>query len=273
MSIECINIQRIYFNNLELKYKRSNNNNIFPFLIILVTLSTCKAKIDLGFILDSSGSLKNEYYKEKDFLKVLAKSFNISPDGSRAGVVTFSVRAEHSIRMKDHTDITSLEAAVDDIPIMGMTTRIDRALRLPQKELFAPENGGRPELQQVLILLTDGTQTKSENAEHPGDIAEEIRKSGITVIVIGVGDGIAHEELDHMAGGAGKAYIAKSFDELIGSEFVKKIAEKSCREGKINALLEDIDEHILYFMYLCEYFKMFLGFNRLQNVCLGYKKY
>ena len=134
--------------------------------------------------------------------------------------------------MKDHTDITSLASAVDDIKLMGMTTRIDRALRLAQKELFAPENGGRPELQQVLILMTDGTQTKSESAEHPGDIAAEIRKSGITVIVIGVGDGINHEELDHMAGGSGKAHTAKSFDELIGSEFIKKIAEESCSEGK-----------------------------------------
>ena len=45
----------------------------------------CETKVDVGFILDSSGSLRTEYHKEKDFLKKLAGAFDISPDGSRAG--------------------------------------------------------------------------------------------------------------------------------------------------------------------------------------------
>ena len=61
--------------------------------------------------------------------------------------------------MKDHRNITSFKAAVDAIPLMGMTTRIDRALRLTQKELFALENGARPNHPKILILLTDGSQT------------------------------------------------------------------------------------------------------------------
>ena len=89
--------------------------------------------------MDSSGSLRNEYHKEKEFLKILAASFNISPDGGRAGVVTFSSRAEHSIKMSDHTDIASFDAAVDAIPLMGFQTRIDRALRLAQVGILLME--------------------------------------------------------------------------------------------------------------------------------------
>ncbi len=183
--------------------------------------------------MDSSGSLKSEYHKEKEFVKYLSRSFNLSRDGSRAGVVTFSARAEHSIKMNDHEDINSFETTVDQIRNMGLTTRIDRALRLAQKELFAPENGGRPELHQILILLTDGTQTKSDTAEHPGIIAEELRNSGIMVIVIGIGGGTTPEELDHMAGGDGKAYLPKSFDELLSHEFVTKVADVACKEASI----------------------------------------
>ena len=62
--------------------------------------------------------------------------------------------------MKDHTDITSFSAAVDAIPLMGSTTRIDRALRLTQKELFAKQFGAREKNENVLILLTDGSQTQ-----------------------------------------------------------------------------------------------------------------
>ena len=191
----------------------------------------CKAKVDVGFILDSSGSLRNNYQDEKDFMKSLAAAFGISADGSRAGVITFSYYSEHSIKMKDHTDITSFNKAVDAIPLMGSTTRIDKALRLTQKELFAPNNGGRPGVTKILILLTDGTQTQDVGAEDPGDITDEIRQSGIIVLVIGIGPGTNQTELSHMAGGADNAFSAASFEELIGGEFIHEIAKKSCKEG------------------------------------------
>ena len=181
--------------------------------------------------MDSSGSLRNEYHKEKEFLKIVAASFNLGPDGSRAGVITFSHNAEHSIKMKDHTDIASFDAAVDAIPLMGKTTRIDKALRLAQKELFAPENGGRPNVPEILILLTDATQTAAADAEEPGNIAEELRAAGVHTIVIGIGTGIDLHELDHMAGGDGKAFFAKTFDDLRGEEFINKLAEETCHEG------------------------------------------
>ena len=53
---------------------------------------------DVGFLLDSSGSLKENYQKEKDFLKAIARSFGISAGGSRAAVITFSENAKSSIR-------------------------------------------------------------------------------------------------------------------------------------------------------------------------------
>ena len=70
----------------------------------------------------------------------------------------------------------SFEKTVTAIPLMGFTTRIDRALRLAQKEFYSPENGGRSGVKRMLVLLTDGTQTKSRRAEDPVVIAEEIRR-------------------------------------------------------------------------------------------------
>ena len=57
----------------------------------------------MGFILDSSGSLKNDYGKEKDFLKAVVATFGVSRVDGKAGVVTFSHDSEHSIKLKDHT--------------------------------------------------------------------------------------------------------------------------------------------------------------------------
>ena len=109
--------------------------------------------------MDSSGSIGKDYPNEKDFLKSLAGAFGVSDNGSRASVLTFSSSSELSIKFGDHFDINNFNAAVDSIPLMGSTTRIDRALRLTQKEMFKPENGARSGVPKVLILLTDGKFT------------------------------------------------------------------------------------------------------------------
>ena len=183
--------------------------------------------------------MKADYHKEKKFLKEVVGAFGISSNGSRAGVITFSLRAEHSIKMKDHTDINSFNAAVDVIPLMGLTTRIDRALNLAKMELFAEENGGRATTPNILILLTDGKQTKGtvkSPADDPAKITEELRKAGVIVFIVGIGAGTDMKELDHMAGGPGQSIHAATFDVLIGDEFISNITEKGCEIGMYDFL-------------------------------------
>ena len=69
------------------------------------------------------------------------------------------------------------------------------------------------------------------DAEHPGNIADEMRKQGINLIVIGIGPGTNQTELDHMAGGPDNAFSAASFQELIGGDFIKTLTDKSCETG------------------------------------------
>ena len=88
---------------------------------------------DVGFVLDSSGSLRAEYGKEKRFVIEIAKAFG---SGSRHGVVTFSHKAVLSIPLGAYNDHRSFADAVNAIPHMGYTTRIDLALLKAERELF-----------------------------------------------------------------------------------------------------------------------------------------
>ena len=166
-------------------------------------------------------------------MKVLAGAFGIRPGGSKAGVVTFSYNAEHSIRLKDHDQMSSFMQAVDSIPLMGSTTRIDKALRLSQSELFSLSNGARPGIPKLLILLTDGSQTQDVDAEDPSAIANELRKKGIKVIVIGIGSGVDQAELIQLGGGDDNVFSANTFEELIGGEFITKVTTSSCDTGML----------------------------------------
>ena len=164
-------------------------------------------------------------------MKVLAASLGVSSNGSRAGVVTFSYNAEHSIKLSDHASVTTFNDAVDKIPLMGSTTRIDKALRLSQKELFSIANGARPGIPKLLILLTDGSQTMDVDAVDPGKIADEIRARGIKILVIGIGAGVNQTELIHLGGGQENTFSASSFDELVSGTFIDKVIEKKCDVG------------------------------------------
>ena len=149
--------------------------NFFGF----ISFSGCK--VDIGFILDSSHSLTSDYESSKQFLMSLAKEFNIGQDNNRGGVISFSYLATHSIKLSDHANSASFQAAVANIGLVATTTRIDLALRLAQREMFLPRNGGRPGVPKLLILLSDGQQTQRVNSENPADIADEIRAGGVKV--------------------------------------------------------------------------------------------
>ena len=64
-----------------------------------------------------------------------------------------------------------------------------------------------------------------------------MRKDGVNILVVGIGQGVNTTELAHIGGGDGNVYSAASFDELIGSDFVNKIKDDSCEAGKF---LKDI---------------------------------
>ena len=166
-------------------------------------------------------------------MKSLAASFGVSADNGRAGVVTFSHDSEHSIKLNDHTRLTTFNEAVDNIALMGSTTRIDKALRTAQKEMFSVRNGGRPGVNKLLIVLTDGSQTQDAGAEDPGIVADELRKEGVRVLVVGIGRAINSTELTHIAGGKSNLFVASSFDDLISWGFLKSAKSAGCVSGEL----------------------------------------
>ena len=191
--------------------------------------TSCQAVVDIGFILESTESVKAEHRKAKEFLKFFAASFGISSKGTRAGVVTFSYFGELSIKLSDHSDISSFNQAVDNITLMGSTARIDKALCLAQRKLFSLANGGRPGVPKLLILLTYSSPVQNARV---GEIADELRADGINILVVGIGRYINATELLQIADSQQNVYI---INNLNASNFVSSTKKDTCERG--NAFL------------------------------------
>nr|XP_047139372.1 uncharacterized protein LOC101240329 isoform X3 [Hydra vulgaris] len=190
---------------------------------------SCAGIVDVGFIIDSSWSLRDQYHQEIEFLINLAKTFNISKNGAHAGVITFSSRAVLNIKLNQYYDQEQFEFAIDEIPYMGYVTRIDLALR-KALEMFDEINGARKDIPQLLFLLTDGEQYAGDGVvdENPANVAQLVRDRGIEIIAVGIGSGVNQSELNSIAGSSEKVFLAENFDELINKNFLKRIKDGTC---------------------------------------------
>ena len=189
----------------------------------------CQNHVDLGFIMDSSGSMRYDYGKQKSFMKSIVTSFGISKEDTHAAVITFSDIAKHSIKLRDHTDTISFKRALEDIPWIGSTTRIDNALTLAKNEMFKVASGARMHTKNILILLTDGKQTRNSYSTDPAIIARKIRSTGVKLYVIGVGPLVDTKELIDIAGDTNNFFKANNFTYLLSNDFKQSVRKRFCK--------------------------------------------
>ena len=143
-------------------------------------------------------------------------------------VVLFSFYSQLSIKFTDHMKAEDFKRAVDALPLMRSTTRIDRALNTAYDEMFNEKNGMRVTVPKVLILLTDGEQTKAADAIPPWQVVQKFHDAGIRVLVIGIGAGVNPTELGRLVKSKGDLYLAKDFEQLKSSSFVDDIIGSTC---------------------------------------------
>ena len=154
---------------------------------------TCNTIVDLAFIIDSSGSIsRRNYVKVKSFVKHLARSFRISPTGSRAAVVLYSNSASVKAHFGKYTTIEEFNDMVERLPHERGFTYIDKALELAASQLFPR---ARKDVPRIAMLLTDGEQTDPKGTVNLRVASAPLRRQGVRLIAFGVGKRINVREL------------------------------------------------------------------------------
>jgi len=85
--------------------------------------------------------------------------------------------------LNNHTDISSIRAAVRDIPYFGGNTNTTGGLRVMRTQVFQQAYGDRPDVPNVCILITDGVPTR----EVDGLAAEVGMDKNAQIRVLGIG--------------------------------------------------------------------------------------
>ncbi|XP_044534829.1 collagen alpha-6(VI) chain [Gracilinanus agilis] len=191
-------------------------------------------KADLVFLIDGSNSIHPEDFKKmKDFLVSVVDDFDIGPSKVHVGLAQFSHIYQSEFFLGSFTSEGEVSTRIEMTQQVFGNTHIGAALRQVE-QYFRPEMGSRINVgtQQVLLVLTDG-QSQDEVAK----AAEDIRRKGIDIYSLGIGD-VDEQQLIQITGTSDKKLTIDNFDEL--KKIKKRIVRNICTprgRSRLNALI------------------------------------
>lgn len=194
-------------------------------LINFYLISGC-LKNDVVFLMDSSGSQSPfDFRNQIAFVQDVVKWFQIGTEHVLVSVITFSLDVIEEFPLNKYTKKETLIKAIGNVTYHGLLTNTSGALRYVRLNSFLPRNGGRPQVDKILIVLTDGV---SDNPTETIKEAELLRKmDNIKVYAIGIGKRSSHSELLRITGTEDRIQKAPNFDFL--SDNLYSLERKICR--------------------------------------------
>ncbi|XP_078377620.1 SCO-spondin-like [Oculina patagonica] len=188
----------------------------------------CSDDADLAFVVDTSGSISDENFKkQKDFVKVLASSFDPTLAQHQLGLISYSSDAQMEVSFQDKADRKEFERAVDLIPHTKGRTRLDKALKLASSQLFTSSGGSRSGKRKIMIILTDGRQSQDPDTVALKVAVLPLKQLGVRVYTVAIGDEVDLKELHQVTERNEDVFPVSDFADL--ANMANDIALKTCR--------------------------------------------
>lgn len=120
--------------------------------------TVCAVPVDLGFIIDASGSIGSvNFQKILQFVAKIVDAFDIRPNGTRVGVIHYSDEAVLDFDFNkftgDQLNRENVVNAINQISVTEGQTRIDLALKKAKEDLFSEKGGMRADKPKVYTFF------------------------------------------------------------------------------------------------------------------------
>jgi uncharacterized protein YegL len=140
-------------------------------------------------------------------------------------MISFNRKVTNILKLSDVKNKSDLDDAVDRIPYNGKGTNTGKALREVVRNAFIGENGDRPDVQNQVVVITDGKS--KDDIKTPGSALKKLAH----VMAIGVGVKVRTKDLFEIASGDEYIYTPESYEELEKLKY--EVADKHCPPGCI----------------------------------------
>lgn len=100
----------------------------------------------------------------KIFVQDFTAHFAIGPTANQFSVVVFNSVAREVFSLNRHSSLSDIQSAVMNIKYSGGGTSIAKALLYAHQFSFTPSRGARSDAAKIVILITDGKSSISNEA-------------------------------------------------------------------------------------------------------------
>ena len=201
--------------------------------------ATCESQVDLCFVIDSSGSIRDNnpadrsydnYELQLQFLTSLVRAFTIGSDATKVGAILFSEQVILQFTLDTYNTADAINAAILATPYLGQTTNTPEALLQTRTQCFTVANGDRTNVDNLAIVVTDGVPFPDNRRQPALEEARALRDSGAKIISIGITDNIDIEFLREMSSPpqieGQNFFTASNFDVL--TQIQNTVVEGTC---------------------------------------------
>ena len=140
--------------------------------------------MDVVFAVDMSGSMEENYENMIDFTKQTIRRLPVNANATRVSITTFSDNATILFDLDDYQTPSSIRNALV-FGRSGGETNIYQAIALARQSAFTSNRGDRPDVRNVLVLVTDGIATVQ--AEKVPEEVAAAKGARIEVLVVLIG--------------------------------------------------------------------------------------
>lgn len=163
-------------------------------------------KIDLVFVIDSSGSIRDanpadglydNWQLILDYVIAIVDTIVVGEDKARIGLVSYSTFATNEFFLDTYKTRYEVKEAIRNVAYIGSFTNTSGAIRTMRKEQFRRRHGDRSNAENIAIIITDGASTIE--ADSVIDEARKARKDDVTIYSIGITDAVNVEEVKKMS--------------------------------------------------------------------------
>ncbi|XP_046712499.1 matrilin-4 [Silurus meridionalis] len=143
----------------------------------------CKSgPVDLVFIIDGSRSVRpHEFETMRKFMIDIINEMDIGLNAARVGVVQYSSQVQNVFSLNKFSTQKDMVKAIKEIIPLAQGTMTGLAIRYTMNVAFSAEEGARPNVPHVAVIVTDGRPQ-----DRVAEVAAAARESGIEIYAVGV---------------------------------------------------------------------------------------
>eukprot|EP00112_Aurelia_sp_Birch-Aquarium-sp1_P005724 Seg1649.2 transcript_id=Seg1649.2/GoldUCD/mRNA.D3Y31 product="Collagen alpha-4 chain" protein_id=Seg1649.2/GoldUCD/D3Y31 len=170
--------------------------------------------VDIFYLIDNSKYVPSYTLKKmKDFVVEQRKIYNVSKDGVRISVMSYSDTLKTYLAVGQGVNMDFVKGAVGKVTESSKPRHVEKALKSMKEVIQNGRDGVRKEAGKVVVLLIAGGNERSGFDELRKE-AEDLRRVGADIAVIAIGSDVNEDEIKSAVATPGEIVRVPTADRL-----------------------------------------------------------